>query len=235
MLGGVAGQREETAGVRGERGAARGTWKARFPTAQAAATTAGNSVATVPVLLMKADRQAVSAMTTTSSRNLEPCAISRSRLPPQAVTPVCDSPSPTTNSAAIITTVGLPNPAHRVTCADHAEQRERQEREQCDEIRRPPPPNEQHDRDAQDDEGRDQWTGPLSGLCPTASMLRAGPWPTVPTVLTRAKRHYPNCDSVVVAARIAAPRRPCDPLAAQLSERCRRLQSPENLGDTVHA
>ena len=44
-------------------------------------------------------------------------------------------------------------PRERVARIDHAGKREREEREYCDQVRWPAPPNEQHDRDPQYDEG----------------------------------------------------------------------------------
>jgi len=81
------------------------------PSRHTAETTAGSSVATVPVLLMKADRAAAPSMTTISSRRLLPAVARSITLPNQAVTPVRDSPSLTTNRAAMRMTVESLKPA----------------------------------------------------------------------------------------------------------------------------
>lgn len=67
--------------------------------------------ATAPVLLMNADRPATTSINNTSRRVSLLPATASSQLPIAKATPVRNKPSPMTNSPAIRTTNGSPNPA----------------------------------------------------------------------------------------------------------------------------
>ena len=82
------------------------------PTRQAAAVMVGSNVATVPVLLIKADNSAAPSIITTSSRAALLADSRNNHSPSQAVTPVRDNPSLTTNRAAIMMTVASLKPAN---------------------------------------------------------------------------------------------------------------------------
>ena len=73
-------------------------------------TTIGTSAATAPLTLMIAVRSATSSMVSTSNRVWLVPACAMSCCPAQAVTPVESSASLTTNSEAMNSTVGSPNP-----------------------------------------------------------------------------------------------------------------------------
>ena len=75
-------------------------------------TTIGSISATVPVLLTKAPTNDVASITSTNSRVSLPPASPIILRPARPASPVLKMPSPTTNSPAIMMTMGLAKPAN---------------------------------------------------------------------------------------------------------------------------